>query len=457
MLDRQLRQVPRWLRADTATTARPAARNNRPLPGGDVAKHPALSADGALVVWDAYRANVGEAERLGEIHVRGADLGAAPGASRVSPPGRAARARPRSAYNSVLSADGRAVAFETAESTYPLAKRVGQMTVLVRDLRTRQDREGQPRVSARRARRRARPSTRRCRPTAARRLRGDGQRPRRRPSRNGLWVVDRKRRRETLVDRTTASAPPTCRELAGDGAVGRLHLRRTAHARATQVCCAARTAASRARLPRRRPRGRARRRGDAYDPRVSRDGSVVAFTTRAANLGGDGRRAKIYVRDLRAGHDAAGRQRRRGDALEPRVIGRRALRRVRPARAREPPRRPRAALAASWCATGAPGAPTLVSRRDGAGRRRGGRAASRARDLRRRPARRVHVDGGNLDARKPGRAGRGVRARRRARHDDAAEPACVGPRAARRGGRGAEAARAPTRASGHSTSAPACA
>ena len=162
MLDRQLRQVPRWLGQNRYNG--PSGGANKPdLPEADVAKHPSISANGLTVVWDAYRADVSAAERLGEIHVRAAVLGQR--RFSVTPPSRTSTRRPRSAYNSVVSADGNAVAFETAESTYPLAKRVGNMTVLVRDLATgRSSASATP--TGRRARRRARRSTRRSRPTA---------------------------------------------------------------------------------------------------------------------------------------------------------------------------------------------------------------------------------------------------------------------------------------------------
>ena len=47
MLDRQLRQVPRWL-GQTRYNGPSGGGKNRPLPWGDFAKHPTLSADGSL-------------------------------------------------------------------------------------------------------------------------------------------------------------------------------------------------------------------------------------------------------------------------------------------------------------------------------------------------------------------------------------------------------------------------
>ena len=213
MLDRQLRQVPRWLGQNRYNG--PSGGVNKPdLPEADVAKHASISADGSTVVWDAYRADISAAERLGEIHVRAAVLGQR--RFSVTPPSRTSTKRPRSAYNSVVSADGGTVAFETAESTYPLAKRVGQMTVLVRDLAT----GAQARVSHA-YRKKGAPTRTAFNPA----LSADGRivafeatdsGSNGAPSRNGLWVVDRKAKRERLVtdaSRGAAYLP----EVAGDG------------------------------------------------------------------------------------------------------------------------------------------------------------------------------------------------------------------------------------------------
>ena len=74
LLGRQLRQLPRWLGQ---------RRNNGPpslaapgvpaLPDADFANHPSISADGQRVAWDAYRAKIPEARRMGEIRIIVAD------------------------------------------------------------------------------------------------------------------------------------------------------------------------------------------------------------------------------------------------------------------------------------------------------------------------------------------------------------------------------------------------
>lgn len=295
MLDRQLRQVPRWLGQNRYNG--PSGGENKPdLPEADSAKHPSLSANGLTVVWDAYRADVAQAERFGEIHVRAAVLGQR--RFSVTPP-RAETRRPRSAYNSVVSADGTAVAFETAESTYPLAKRVGQMTVHVRDLAT---------GAVTRASHAFRPKGAPTRTAFNPALSADGNvvafeatdaGSNGAPSENGLWVVDREAGRERLVtdaSRGAAYLP----EVAGDGSAvvytsAKLDNAGLTHVYSTSLETGRTTLVSRA-----EGRKGAPAQGDAYEPSVSRDGRFVAFTSRARNLGGDGH-ADVYVRDLRAG------------------------------------------------------------------------------------------------------------------------------------------------------------
>ncbi len=319
MLDRQLRQLPRWLGQDRYNG--PTAGANRPdLPPGDVAKHPTVTADGRRVVWDAYRTTTSEAEQRGEIHVRTRIAGAAPVS--VSTPVRPQSRRPYSAYNSVVAADGSAVAYESAQSSYPLGKRVGQMTVLVRDLRTgrveRVSQLGQPAGAAPRTA--FNPS-----------ISADGRfvvfeatdRPKGRDarSRNGLWLYDRARRRQALVAEHGPQGAAFLPKLAGDG-------RSVAYADvppggdgSTQVFVRALRGARRApRLVSRAGGARgAVAAGDAYDPAISRDGSVVAFVSRAGNLGPRGSVSRVYVRDLRAGTTELVSGAVRDDAITPAI------------------------------------------------------------------------------------------------------------------------------------------
>ena len=119
------------------------------------------------------------------------------------------------------------------------------------------------------------------------------------PSRNGLWVVDRKAKRERLVtdaSRGAAYLP----EVAGDGksvayTSAEIDNNGLTHVYLTSLKTGRTTLVSRADGRKGAPAA-----GDAYEPSASHDGRFVAFTSRAANLGGDGH-ADIYVRDLRGG------------------------------------------------------------------------------------------------------------------------------------------------------------
>ena len=165
LLRRQLSQLPRWLaqvRYNGPPTTHNGALVSKPR---DYAANPALSADGARVVFEAYQQKLPLALSDGEISVASR---AVAGASRVlnaSQPD-ARRRTPRSAYNPSPSRDGRYVAFESAEGNLNFAKRYGQINVFVRDTvagRTR--RIGHHATGA--AACRARSTTPRWRPTAA--------------------------------------------------------------------------------------------------------------------------------------------------------------------------------------------------------------------------------------------------------------------------------------------------
>ena len=287
MLDRQLRAVPRWLAQSRYNG--PSAGRGDLRPAADFARHPSLSADGSTVVWDAYRARVREAERRGEIHVRGADLDT--GRRFAVSVGRRDPRRPRSAYNSVLSTNGRVVAFETSESTYPLAKRVGQMTVRVGDLATGSvdavsHEHNAPGAPTRTAFNPSLSSDGRVVAFEATDAGRDG-----RPSRNGLWVVDRRARHQRLLAADsvgTAYLPKVSgngrrvvyTSTAGDAdGFTRVYVRDIEAGRARLVASAE---------------------ADVYDPVVSHNGRVVAFVSRAEELAGPTRgRTAVFVRDLR--------------------------------------------------------------------------------------------------------------------------------------------------------------
>ncbi len=132
LLQRQLRQLPRWLQ-QTRYNGPPPLK----LPRGSIAtasnysNNAAFAGDGEHVVYEAYEAKLATAKARGEIGVMATALGGA-----TVPAGDPDATRgPHSDYNPVISADGRYVAFESAEGNLNFAKRYGQMQVYVRDLR----------------------------------------------------------------------------------------------------------------------------------------------------------------------------------------------------------------------------------------------------------------------------------------------------------------------------------
>jgi Tol biopolymer transport system component len=137
LLRRQVTQLPRWL-AQARYNGPPATHRGKlvAIPR-DYASNPALSADGAQVVFESYRQKLPQALRLGEIAVMSHRLGGAPGAP-VSEPALPDHrgVRPRSAYNATTSGDGRLVAYESAAGNANFAKRYGRIGVMLCDLRT---------------------------------------------------------------------------------------------------------------------------------------------------------------------------------------------------------------------------------------------------------------------------------------------------------------------------------
>ncbi len=135
LLARQLRQVPRWLQ-QTRYNGPPPLKQPRGsiATASNYSNNAALAGDGRAVVWEGYEAKLPIAKTRGEIGVEaGTVLGGAPQAVTGD-----VRHTPRSAYNPSVSADGRFVAFESAEGNLNFAKRYGQMRVYVTDRKTGQ-------------------------------------------------------------------------------------------------------------------------------------------------------------------------------------------------------------------------------------------------------------------------------------------------------------------------------
>ena len=130
LLARQLRQVPRWLQ-QTRYNGPPPLKQPRGsiATASNYSNNAALAGDGRRLVFEAYEAKLAAAKAKGEISVVAGAVGEA--GAPLRRPGRG----PASAYNPAISADGRFVAFESAEGNYNFAKRYGQMAVWVYDTR----------------------------------------------------------------------------------------------------------------------------------------------------------------------------------------------------------------------------------------------------------------------------------------------------------------------------------
>jgi Tol biopolymer transport system component len=296
LLDRQIRQVPRWLGQSRYNgPPRTIGPGRADLPPADWANRPSVSADGAVVVWDAYRARIPEARRRGEIRVVASSPSGGP-LRELSHPARAT-GLPHSAYNSMVSADGSTVAFEVSAGNLNFAKRYGEMRVLTAAVGSRA--ESMPVSHAPGARGGSRSA---FTPSIS----ADGQAVAYlateagrggAPSRNALWLADRRTGQRTAV-LPPALDPPLEPRVSGDGRAvafaasdagveGRalVHVRWPGEGRTELVSRADGADGATANA-------------DAHEPAPSHDGTVVAFTSSASNLGARGGRARVFVRDL---------------------------------------------------------------------------------------------------------------------------------------------------------------
>jgi Tol biopolymer transport system component len=308
LLSRQLRQLPRWLQQVRYNGPPPLRRNPKAVTQArDYANDAQITADGRRVVFEAYESSIPLAKKNGEINVRMRALGAERSrlVSKVEP---ADRKAPRSAYNSSVSADGRYVAYETSAGNLNFAKRYGGIAVIVRDLVARKTIHVDP-VSRADARREPRSSYNPQISADGRWVAFESSRQVRRGGRLsyalGVFVHDLRSGRTTALALTgpaghrDASEPQISADgrfvaftsTARGGAGGRSRV-------LVQDVVSGRTVvASRA-----DGRAGALAEGESYEPKISADGRLVAFTSTARNLGAAGKRqSRVYVRDLRSG------------------------------------------------------------------------------------------------------------------------------------------------------------
>ena len=402
-----------------AEPARPAA--------GDVAKRPSISADGARVVWDAYRADIARwPSALGEIHV--ARRGARPSGDRSRSRRRGRRpARPHSAYNSVVSR--RRPRGGVRDRRVDVPARQARRADVDRSCATSSTGAASTRVShACRAEGRA--DAHGVQPVdlgrrADRRVRGDRQpaaTARRRAT--GCGSCDRETQDASRSSTQRRAAPRTCRGWPATGAsvayteagrptgcTQRVAAPRSATARATALVSRADGAAG-APADERRVRARA-------SPTTARSSRSPS---RARNLGGDGHARRSTCATCARGTTRLVTGASTADAGRAVDLRRRALRRVRGARGRPTAGDRRGCARASGCHDLPQRARTCSSAGAAA------RAAAAADGYATEPA--ISADGrasrsprprATSREAKPRRARRRVRPRRRARDDDALE------------------------------------
>ncbi len=286
ILRRQLRQVPRWLGEDHY--------NGPPQTQGGKLRHPfrpsfaspAISGDGATVMFDAQQAAPPLAVRYGEVVLEGRDLrsGAQLDPRDASP--QALADRPCSNYRASLSGDGSTVAFEVAAGNRTYAKRYGNVVVALADLRARTVTPLTGSVRGGAVQTAYDPSlSDDGRVVAYQSVTADPMSERAGWS-TRIHVRDLERGRTHSIARGNGAYEP---ELSGDGR----RLAYTALRRGRLQVFVRTLAGGRTVLASRLPGGGAA--AEAWAPSLSRDGRRVAF---AATTRGGGR-ARIYVRDLR--------------------------------------------------------------------------------------------------------------------------------------------------------------
>ena len=294
VLQRQLRQVPRWLGEDHYNGPPQTDRGKLRFPFRPSFASPAISDDGSTVLFDAQQAAPPLAVRYGEVVLEGRSLldGAQIDPRDASP--QALADRPCSSYDPSLSSDGGVIAFEIAAGNRTFAKRYGNVVVALADLRART-------VRALTGTRRGRAVQTAYDPSlsddggvvAFQSVSADPMSPTANWS-TRVHVLDVARDTTAVVARGGGAYEP---ELSGDGR----RVAFTAFSRGRLQVFVRDLASGDTVLASMLPGGRA---AEAWAPSLSRDGRRVAF---AATTRGGGR-ARVYVRDLgaRAARAASG-------------------------------------------------------------------------------------------------------------------------------------------------------
>jgi len=319
VLQRQLRQVPRWLGEDHYNGPPQTVAGKLRYPFRPSFAAPALAGDGSAVMFDAQQPAPPLAVRYGEVVLEGRDLRSGIQLDPRDGSHEALLDRPCSSYGPALSADGRRIAYEVAAGNRTYAKRYGNVVVALADLGARSVRVLTGGARGDRVETAYDPA-----------LSADGnvvayESVVADPMSPATGWSTRVRVRDVRSARAIAVPRAGAYEgtLSGDGR----RVAFTAFSRAggegerLQVFVHD-LATRRTTLVSRLARG-GRRAAEAWDPALSHDGSRVAF---AATTRGGGR-ARVYVRDLRARVARAVSAPRAGFASEPAISadGRRVL------------------------------------------------------------------------------------------------------------------------------------
>jgi Tol biopolymer transport system component len=134
VLQRQLRQVPRWLGEDHYNGPPQTVGGKLRYPFRGSFASPVLSGDGRVVLFDAQQAAPPLAVRYGEVVLEGRDLETG---AQLDPRDASVGAlldRPCSSYGPSLSSDATKIAYEISAGNRTFAKRYGNVVVAVADL-----------------------------------------------------------------------------------------------------------------------------------------------------------------------------------------------------------------------------------------------------------------------------------------------------------------------------------
>ena len=292
VLQRQLRQIPRWLGEDHYNGPPQTVGGKLRFPFRPSFASPVISADGHTVLFDAQEAAPPLAVRYGEVVLEGRDLRSG---AQIDPRDGSPQAlldRPCSNYDPSVSGDGRFVAFEVSAGNRTFAKRYGNVTIALADMRSQTvraltgARRGDGRVQTAYDPQLSRDGS----VVAFESVTADPMSPSSRWT-TQIHVRDVATGSTTVVERAGGAYDVA---LSGDG-------RRVAYSAfaGSRLQVFVRDLASgRTVRASRLPAGAA---AEAWEPSLSHDGRRVAFsaTTRA------GGQARVYVRDLRLGRAAA--------------------------------------------------------------------------------------------------------------------------------------------------------